>query len=139
MAARHPSIASKAAKAAKARRVAKARRHEAEGKNTVVTPASKAYTDPRDVLLKPVVSEKSYALIDENKYTFLVDPGANKTQIKQAVQAVFEVKVTGVNTINRIGKRKRTRTGFGQRAATKRAIVTLAEGDRIDIFGGPTA
>ncbi|GAA4948690.1 hypothetical protein GCM10023238_13800 [Streptomyces heliomycini] len=71
MAARHPSIASKAAKAAKAARVAKARRHEAEGKNTVVTPASKAFTDPRDVLLKPVVSEKSYALIDENKYTFM--------------------------------------------------------------------
>jgi large subunit ribosomal protein L23 len=139
MATRHPSIASKAAKAAKAARVAKARRHAAEGKNTVETPLSKSYTDPRDVLLKPVVSEKSYALIDENKYTFIVDPRANKTQIKEAVQAVFEVKVTGVNTINRQGKRKRTRTGFGQRAATKRAIVTLAEGDRIDIFGGPTA
>ncbi|AIR99981.1 50S ribosomal protein L23 [Streptomyces glaucescens] len=139
MAIRHPAIASKAAKAAKAARVAKARRHAAEGKNTVVTPASKSYTDPRDVLLKPVVSEKSYALLDENKYTFIVDPRANKTQIKQAVETVWEVKVTGVNTINRQGKRKRTRTGFGQRAATKRAIVTLAEGDRIDIFGGPTS
>ncbi|KUN76295.1 50S ribosomal protein L23 [Streptomyces griseoruber] len=139
MATRHPSIASKAAKAAKAARVAKAKRHATEGKNTVVTAPSKAYTDPRDVLLKPVVSEKSYALLDENKYTFIVDPNANKTQIKQAVQAVFSVKVTGVNTINRIGKRKRTKTGFGQRASTKRAIVTLAEGDRIDIFGGPTA
>ncbi|MGC0349216.1 50S ribosomal protein L4 [Streptomyces sp. SAI-218] len=139
MATRHPSIASKAAKAAKAARVAKARRHAAEGKNTVVTPASKAFTDPRDVLLKPVVSEKSYALLDEGKYTFIVAPGANKTQIKQAVQAVFSVKVTGVNTINRQGKRKRTRTGFGKRADSKRAIVTLAEGDRIDIFGGPTA
>ncbi|AJE42014.1 MULTISPECIES: 50S ribosomal protein L23 [Streptomyces] len=139
MAIRHPAIASKAAKAAKAARVAKARRHATEGKNTVITPASKAYTDPRDVLIKPVVSEKSYALLDENKYTFVVDPRANKTQIKEAVQAVFEVKVTGVNTINRQGKRKRTRTGFGQRAATKRAIVTLAEGDRIDIFGGPTS
>ncbi|MCT7352235.1 50S ribosomal protein L23 [Streptomyces sp. 15-116A] len=139
MAVRHPSIASKAAKKAKEARLKKARRHATEGKNTVVTPASKAYTDPRDVLLKPVVSEKSYALIDENKYTFIVDPRANKTQIKEAVQSVFSVKVTGVNTINRVGKRKRTRTGFGQRAATKRAIVTLAEGDRIDIFGGPTA
>jgi large subunit ribosomal protein L23 len=139
MAIRHPSIASKAAKAAKAARVAKARRHAAEGKNTVETPLSKSYTDPRDVLLKPVVSEKSYALIDENKYTFLVDTRANKTQIKEAVQAVFEVKVTGVNTLNRPGKRKRTKTGYGQRSATKRAIVTLAEGDRIDIFGGPTA
>src|SRR5690348_3900778 len=128
MATRHPSIAPKAAKAAKAARVAKAKRHAAEGKNTVVTAPSKAYTDPRDVLLKPVVSEKSYALLDENKYTFIVDPNANKTQIKQAVQAVFSVKVTGVNTINRQGKRKRTKSGFGKRADTKRAMVTLAEG-----------
>ena len=135
MATHHPSVAPKAAKAAKAARIAKAKRHATEGKNTVETPASKAYTDPRDVLIKPVVSEKSYALLDENKYTFIVDPRANKTQIKQAVQAIFSVKVTGVNTINRQGKRKRTRTGFGKRANTKRAIVTLAEGDRIDIFG----
>ncbi|MFD7918952.1 50S ribosomal protein L23 [Streptomyces sp. NPDC059740] len=139
MAARHPSIASKAAKAAKAARVAKARRQASEGKNTVETPLSKSLTDPRDVLFKPVVSEKSYALLDENKYTFIVDPRANKTQIKEAVQSVFSVKVTGVNTINRQGKRKRTRTGFGKRADTKRAIVTLAEGDRIDIFGGPVS
>ena len=100
---------------------------------------SKTITDPRDILVKPVVSEKSYALLDENKYTFIVDPRANKTQIKQAVEAVFSVKVTGVNTINRQGKRKRTRTGYGKRKDTKRAIVTLAEGDRIDIFGGPTS
>ena len=106
---------------------------------TQATVTSKTFTDPRDILLKPVVSEKSYALLDENKYTFVVDPRANKTQIKQAVEAVFSVKVTGVNTINRQGKRKRTKTGFGKRANTKRAIVTLAEGDRIDIFGGPTA
>ncbi|WP_127464839.1 50S ribosomal protein L23 [Streptomyces sp. B27] len=103
------------------------------------TVTSKTYSDPRDVLVRPVVSEKSYALLDENKYTFIVAPGSNKTQIKQAVEAVFSVKVTGVNTINRQGKRKRTRTGFGRRADTKRAIVTLAEGDRIDIFGGPTS
>jgi large subunit ribosomal protein L23 len=139
MATRHPSIASKAAKAKKVARIAKAKRHETEGKNTVETPISKSFTDHRDVLLKPVVSEKSYALLDEGKYTFIVAPGANKTQIKQAVQAVFSVKVTGVNTINRQGKRKRTKTGFGQRAGSKRAIVTLAEGDRIDIFGGPSA
>jgi large subunit ribosomal protein L23 len=105
---------------------------------TAAIATSKTYTDPRDILLKPVVSEKSYALLDENKYTFLVDTRANKTQIKQAVEAVFSVKVTGVNTINRQGKRKRTRTGYGKRKDTKRAIVTLAEGDRIDIFGGPT-
>ena len=139
MATRHPSIASKAAKAAKAARVAKARRHEAEGKATVETPLSKSFTDPRDVLLKPVVSEKSYGLLDANKYTFLVHPDANKTEIKIAVEAVFGVKVSGVNTINRDGKRKRTRTGFGKRADSKRAIVTLAEGDRIDIFGGPVS
>jgi large subunit ribosomal protein L23 len=103
------------------------------------TITSKTYSDPRDVLVKPVVSEKSYALLDENKYTFIVAPGSNKTQIKQAVEAVFSVKVTGVNTINRQGKRKRTRTGYGKRADTKRAIVTLVEGDRIDIFGGPVS
>lgn len=103
------------------------------------TVTSKTYDDPRDVLLKPVVSEKSYALLDENKYTFIVDPRANKTQIRQAVEKVFQVKVIGVNTINRQGKRKRTRTGYGKRADTKRAIVTVAEGDRIDIFGGPVS
>jgi len=92
--------------------------------------------DPRDILLAPVISEKSYGLIDENKYTFLVRPDANKTQIKIAVEQVFNVKVTSVNTINRSGKKKRTRFGIGQRNDTKRAIVGLAEGDRIDLFGG---
>ncbi|MFD9125781.1 50S ribosomal protein L23 [Kitasatospora sp. NPDC059571] len=100
---------------------------------------SKTFTDPRDVLIKPVISEKSYSLLDENKYTFVVAPGANKTQIKQAVEAVFSVKVEAVNTLNRQGKRKRSRTGFGKRKDTKRAIVTLAEGNRIDIFGGPVS
>ncbi len=95
--------------------------------------------DPRDILLAPVVSEKSYGLLDENKYTFLVRPDANKTQIKQAVESVFGVKVVSVNTINRQGKRKRTRFGYGKRKDTKRAIVSLAEGERIDIFGGPAA
>jgi large subunit ribosomal protein L23 len=92
--------------------------------------------DPRDVLLAPVISEKSYGLIDENKYTFLVRPDANKTQIKIAVEQVFNVKVTSVNTLNRQGKRKRTRIGHGKRNDTKRAVVSLAEGDRIDLFGG---
>jgi len=95
--------------------------------------------NPRDILLKPVVSEKSYGLLDEGKYTFVVAPDANKTQIKQAVEEVFRVKVTGVNTLNRQGKRRRTRFGWGKRVDTKRAIVTLAEGDRIDIFGGPVS
>ena len=94
--------------------------------------------DPRDVLLAPVISEKSYGLIDEGKYTFIVHPEANKTQIKIAVEKVFGVKVSDVNTLNRQGKRKRTRAGFGQRASSKRAIVTLREG-RIEIFGGPVS
>ncbi len=100
---------------------------------------SSIYKDPRDILLAPVISEKSYGLLDENKYTFLVHPDANKTEIKISVEKVFGVKVTGVNTINRQGKRKRTRAGFGTRNATRRAIVTVAEGDRIDIFGGPVS
>ncbi len=91
--------------------------------------------NPRDILLRPVVSEKSYGLLDEGKYTFVVAPDANKTEIRQAVEAVFAVKVTGVNTINRAGKRRRTRFGWGKRPDSKRAIVTLAAGDRIDIFG----
>jgi large subunit ribosomal protein L23 len=91
--------------------------------------------NPRDVLVKPVVSEKSYGLLDEGKYTFVVSPDANKTEIRLAVEAVFGVKVTNVNTLNRPGKRRRTRYGWGKRPDSKRAIVTLAEGDRIDIFG----
>jgi large subunit ribosomal protein L23 len=100
---------------------------------------SSLHKDHRDILLAPVVSEKSYGLLDENKYTFLVRTDANKTEIKIAVEKVFGVKVNGVNTINREGKRKRTRMGWGRRNATKRAIVTVAEGDRIDIFGGPVS
>src|SRR5271168_4667235 len=96
---------------------------------------SKVYNH-RDILIKPVISEKSYGLQDEfNKYTFIVAPHANRTQVRQAVEAIFGVKVTGVNTLNRPGKRRRTRYGWGKRPDTKRAIVTLAAGDRIDIFG----
>ena len=92
----------------------------------------------RDVLLAPVVSEKSYSLLDEGKYTFVVDPRANKTEIKIAVEDVFGVKVASVNTINRKGKVRKTRFGLGKRKDTKRAIVTLREGS-IDIFGGPVS
>jgi large subunit ribosomal protein L23 len=95
--------------------------------------------DHRDVLIAPVVSEKSYGLLDQNKYTFLVRPESNKTEIKIAVEKVFNVKVTSVNTVNRPGKRRRTRFGWGTRVSTKRAIVSLAPGDRIDIFGGPVS
>lgn len=92
--------------------------------------------DPRDILIAPVVSEKSYNLLDEGKYTFIVDPRANKTEIKIAIEKIFDVKVASVNTINRKGKTRRTRYGLGKRKDTKRAIVTLREGS-IDIFGGP--
>ena len=92
--------------------------------------------DPRDIILAPVVSEKSYGLIDEGKYTFLVDPRSNKTEIKHAIEKIFSVSVESVNTLNRAGKRKRTKFGWGQRKGTKRAIVTLKQGT-IDIFGGP--
>ena len=93
----------------------------------------------RDILIRPVISEKSYRLADDGKYTFVVAPDANRTQIRQAVETVFKVKVTGVNTLNRPGKRRRTRFGWGRRADTKRAIVSVAEGDRIDLFGGPVS
>ncbi len=100
--------------------------------------AGKIHKNPRDILFAPVVSEKSYGLLDQGKYTFLVDPRANKTEIRQAVEQVFGVKVSSVNTSNRQGKARRTRFGMGRRKDTKRAIVTLSEGT-IDIFGGPAA
>ncbi len=100
---------------------------------------TKLYKDHRDVLLAPVVSEKSYSLLDQNKYTFVVDRDSNKTEIKIAVEQVFNVKVTSVNTLNRAGKRRRTRSGWGTRPDTKRAVVSVAEGQRIDIFGGPVS
>ena len=95
-------------------------------------------TDPRDIILAPVISEKSYGLIEDNVYTFIVRPDSNKTQIKIAIEKIFSVKVDSVNTANRQGKRKRTRSGYGKRKNTKRAIVTLAADSKpIDIFGAP--
>ncbi len=94
-------------------------------------------SDPRDIIISPVVSEKSYGLLEDGKYTFEVHPDANKTQVKIAVEQIFAVKVTSVNTINRKGKRKRTRFGYGQRRSVKRAIVTLsADSKPIEIFAG---
>jgi large subunit ribosomal protein L23 len=88
--------------------------------------------------LAPVISEKSYGLIEDNVYTFIVHPDSNKTQIKIAIEKIFDVKVDSVNTANRPGKRKRTRSGYGQRKGTKRAIVTLSAGSKpIDLFGAP--
>lgn len=88
----------------------------------------------RDVIIRPVVSEKSYAGIEQNSYTFLVDPRANKTEIKEAVQTIWDVRVISVNTLKRRGKVKRRGFTKGKRADEKRAIVTLAEGDAIEIF-----
>lgn len=91
--------------------------------------------NPRDIIFEPVVSEKSYDLVAKyNTYTFVVDPRTNKTEIRQAIESIFDVKVTSVNTINRKGKRKRTGYIIGRRKATKRALVTLAEGDSIGVF-----
>ena len=93
-------------------------------------------SDARDIIIRPVVSEKSYGLLDAGVYTFVVAPDANKLQIREAVESIFNVRVTKVNTLNRKGKRKRNRRtfSFGKRSDTKRAIVTLAAGDRIELF-----
>ena len=88
----------------------------------------------RDIVIRPVVSEKSYAGLDRNTYTFLVDKRANKTEIKEAIQQIWNVQVTSVRTLNRKGKTKRRRFTVGKRADEKRAIVTLVEGDKIEIF-----
>jgi large subunit ribosomal protein L23 len=100
---------------------------------------STIYKDHRDILIAPVVSEKSYGLLDDNKYTFVVHPDANKTEIKIAVEKIFGVKVTAVNTLNRKGKTRRTKSGLGKRKDTKRAIVSVAAGQSIDIFSSPSA
>ena len=93
--------------------------------------------DARQVIIEPIVSEKSYALLEEGVYTFRVHPSASKPEIRDAVQKIFGVTVLKVNTLNRDGKRRRNRrTGtFGKRPDTKRAFVTLAEGDSIELFG----
>ncbi len=95
---------------------------------------SSTKSDHRDVILAPVVSEKSYSLIDENAYTFVVHPRANKTEIRLAVEHIWGVKVVSVNTMNRKGKTKRFRQGQGKRPDTKRAVVKLAAGDKIELF-----
>lgn len=89
--------------------------------------------DPRDIIIRPIVSEKSYGLIDQGEYTFEVDSNSNKSEIKLAIQQIFKVEVASVNTLNRKGKTRRTRFGYGKRKDTKRAVVTLKSGS-IDIF-----
>ena len=92
----------------------------------------------RSILLRPVVSEKSYALMDEHTYVFVVDPRASKVEIRAAVEDAFGVRVLSVNTLVRKGKRKRQRrvATFGKRPDTKRAIVRLVGDDRIELFEG---
>jgi large subunit ribosomal protein L23 len=94
--------------------------------------------DHHDVILAPIVSEKSYGLSEAGVYTFKVHPSATKPEIHDAVEAIFNVKVAKVNTLNRKGKRKRNRRTFtfGSRPDTKRAIVTLAPGQTIELFQG---
>ena len=89
---------------------------------------------PRDVIIRPIVSEKSYSGLEANRYTFLVHPDANKTEIKEAIQKIWNVRVLGVNTMNRKGKVKKQRYVTGRRSDQKRAVVTLAAGDSIEIF-----
>lgn len=91
-------------------------------------------SDPRDLIIRPIISEKTYGLLDLNKYTFEVDKRANKTQIRQAIEAIFDVRVVSVNTMNRRGKRKRRGFTVGKRPDVKKAIVTLAPGDEIELF-----
>jgi large subunit ribosomal protein L23 len=91
--------------------------------------------NPRDIIIEPVVSEKSYDLVAANNtYTFIVEPRTNKTEIRQAIEAIFDVKVASVNTMIRNGKQKRTGYTIGRRKDTKRALVTLVDGDSIDVF-----
>ncbi len=92
--------------------------------------------NPRDIIIEPVVSEKSYDLIEKaNTYTFVVDPRSNKTEIRQAIQSIFDVQVVRVATQNRQGKVKRTGYALGRRKNIKRALVTLAKDDKIELFG----
>lgn len=88
-----------------------------------------------EIIIKPIVSEKSYAQSDRGRYTFEVAPNASKIEIKRAIEEIFKVKVVSVNTLHRLGKRVRTMRGFGKRNDQKRAIVTLAKGQTIDVFG----
>jgi large subunit ribosomal protein L23 len=91
--------------------------------------------DPRQVILRPIISERSVDLIGDNRYTFEVARQANKVEIGQAVESIFDVRVLKVNTLNVSGKPKRVRYAKGYSRSWKKAIVTLAEGDTIEAFG----
>jgi len=90
--------------------------------------------DPRDVIIRPIVSEKSYAMIEQNRYTFEVAKTASKPQIASAISEIFGVTVTSVNTMNVTGKPRRVRFAKGKTRDWKKAVVTLAQGDTIDLF-----
>ena len=94
--------------------------------------------DARDIIVAPIVSEKSYSLMEAGTYTFLVHPDATKPEIHDAIEKIFGVTVAKVNTLNRPGKKVRARKAnkVGTRPDTKRAMVTLAQGDRIELFEG---
>jgi large subunit ribosomal protein L23 len=93
--------------------------------------------DPRDVIVRPVVTERSTELADDRgAYTFIVNKDANKIEIKKAVETLFDVKVKDVRTANYRGKWRRVGQAYGQKAAYKKAVVTLAEGQRIDVYEG---
>ncbi len=90
--------------------------------------------DKYQIIKRPIVSEKSTKLAEQNKYTFSVDKNANKIQIKQAIEELFNVKVEKVNVINSVAKSKRVGEYSGYDAAVTKAIVTLKEGYKIDIY-----
>lgn len=92
--------------------------------------------DVRDVLIRPIITEKSTALMAENRYTFLVPLTVNKVEVRQAVEHVFKVKVEAVNTVRVLGKTKRMGRTQGKRSDYKKAIVKLAPGERIEFFEG---
>ncbi|CQR71612.1 LSU ribosomal protein L23p (L23Ae) [Sporomusa ovata] len=92
--------------------------------------------NPRDILLRPYITEKTNALMAENKYTFIVPLTANKVEVRQAVEQIFKVKVLNVNTIRVMGKTKRMGKNIGKRSDFKKAIVKLAAGERIEFFEG---
>ena len=91
--------------------------------------------DPREVIIRPIITEHSYDMMELNKYTFEVAKDSNKVEIAQAIEAIFDVKVTKVNTLNVKPKPKRVRYQLGKTRSWKKAMVTLAEGDTIELFG----
>lgn len=92
--------------------------------------------EARNLIKRPIITEKTTRLMEQNKYYFIVDPRANKTQIKSAVEEIFKVKVRSVNTLNLLGKIKKMGRYEGRSTSWKRAIVTLEKGSRIEFFEG---